>query len=144
MAKKFDGKFTSEYNPAYNLTPEEHKKQSSRGGKKSGEVKREKKMAKEILEVFLSMPLRQRKTADVEKIQAFEQLKGKNITVAEAIQLKQVQRALNGDLNSATYIRDTVGEKPVEKVEAKVENPFKDLTTEELRELIKHDPEGDN
>ena len=133
MAKQSGRKlFTSENNPVHNLTPEEHRAQTSRAGKRSVEVKREKKRAREILEIFLAMPLKKRQVADVEKIQAYEQLKGKNITVQEAIQLKQVQRALNGDLSSATYIRDTVGEKPVEKVEAKVENPYKNLTTEQL------------
>ena len=66
------------------------------------------------------MPLKKRKEADIEEIQAFEQLKGKNITVNEAIQLKQVQRALSGDLNSACYIRDTVGDKPTDKVETTI------------------------
>lgn len=119
MSKK-GGKFTSEYNPVYNLTPEEHKAQTSRAGKRSVEVRRERKRAREILEVFLAMPLKKRQAADIDKIMSYEGLKGKNITVAEAIQLKQVQRALNGDLNSATYIRDTVGEKPVEKVESTI------------------------
>ena len=85
------------------------------------------------------MPLKKRKTADISDIQSYEQLKGKNITVNEAIQLKQIQRALNGDLSSATYIRDTIGEKPTEKVEAKVNDPFADLTTDELRKLIENE-----
>ena len=115
---------------------EEYKENGRKGGIASGKAKREKKRAKEILNIFLAMPLKKRKEADIEEIQAFEQLKGKNITVNEAIQLKQVQRALSGDLNSACYIRDTVGDKPVEKVQAEVKNPFKDLTTEELRKLV--------
>ena len=102
------------------FTDDERKANSSKGGIKSGIVRREKKRAKEILEIFLKMPLKKRKEADIEEIQAFEQLKGKNISVNEAIQLKQVQRALNGDLNSATYIRDTVGDKPSDKVETTI------------------------
>ena len=121
------------------FTPEERKANSSNGGIKSGKVRREKKRAKEILDIFLSMPLKKRKEAEIEDIKAFEELKGKNISVNEAIQLKQVQRALNGDLASATYIRDTIGDKPVEKVQAEVNNPFKDLTTEELRKLANSD-----
>lgn len=121
------------------FTPEEYRKNGAKGGIASGIAKREKKRAKEILDIFLSMPLKKRKEAEIEDIKAFEELKGKNITVNEAIQLKQVQRALNGDLNSATYIRDTIGDKPVEKVQAEVNNPFKDLTTEELRKLANSD-----
>ena len=133
MGKK---NFTSDYNPMKERSPEERSKIAKQGGHASGEAKRAKKRTKEILDIFLSMPLRKRKTANIEEIKAFEALKGKNITVNEAIQLKQVQRALNGDLSSATYIRDTIGEKPTEKVEAKVNDPFAGLTTEELRKII--------
>ena len=119
------------------FSPEERRKNSSKGGRNGAKTKRERKRANEILNIFLSMPLKKRKEAEIEDIKAFEELKGKNITVNEAIQLKQVQRALNGDLASATYIRDTVGDKPVEKVQAEVKNPFKDLTTEELKDIIK-------
>lgn len=135
MGKKI---FTDDYNPTKNTAPEEMAARGKQGGIASGEAKREKKRTKEILDIFLSMPLKKRKTADIDDIQAYEHLKGKNITVNEAIQLKQVQRALNGDLSSATYIRDTIGEKPTEKVDAKVNDPFANLTTEELREIVKN------
>ena len=102
------------------FTDDERKANSSKGGKLSGEVRREKKRTKEILEIFLKMPLKKRKEADIEEIQAFEQLKGKNISVNEAIQLRQVQRALNGDLSSACYIRDSIGDKPTDKVETTI------------------------
>ena len=120
------------------FTPEERKQNASKGGKASVKATRERTRANETLSIFLSMPSKTRKEAEIEEIKAFEELKGKNITVNEAIQLRQVQRALNGDLASATYIRDTVGDKPSENVNvnAEVKNPFKDLTTEELRKLI--------
>ena len=128
--------FTSDYNPMKERSPEERSEIARLGGIASGVAKREKKRTKDILDVFLSMPLKKRKTAEIEEIQAYELLKGKNITVNEAIQLKQVQRALNGDLSSATYIRDTVGEKPIDTVNATVNDPFAGLTTDELRKLI--------
>ncbi len=120
------------------FTDEERKANSSKGGKKSGEIRKAKKRTKEILEIFLAMPLDKRKEANIEEIKSFKGLKGKNITVNEAIQLRQVQRALNGDLNSAQYIRDSIGDKPRENVNvnAEVKNPMKDLTTEELRKLV--------
>lgn len=121
------------------FTAEERRINSSKGGKASARVRAERKRTKEILEIFLSMPLKKRKSANIEEIKAFEELKGKNLTVNEAIQLKQIQRALNGDLNSASYIRDTVGDKQTENVSVEVNNPVAELTTEELRELIKSD-----
>lgn len=131
--------FTSDYNPMKERSPEERSEIAKMGARASTIARREKKRTKEILDIFLSMPLKKRKTADISDIQSYEQLKGKNITVNEAIQLKQIQRALNGDLSSATYIRDTIGEKPTEKVEAKVNDPFADLTTDELRKLIENE-----
>lgn len=131
--------FTSDYNPMKERSPEERSEIAQMGGKASVKARRNKRRAKEILEIYLSMPLKQRNVADIEKIRAFEALKGKNITVHEAIQLKQVQLALTGNLSSATYIRDTIGEKPIEKVEAKVNDPFADLTVEELKDIIKNE-----
>lgn len=131
--------FTSDYNPMKERSPEERSEIAQMGGKASAKARRNKRRAKEILEIYLSMPLKKRNVADIEKIRAFEALKGKNITVHEAIQLKQVQLALNGNLSSATYIRDTIGEKPIEKVEAKVNDPFADLSVEELKEIIKNE-----
>lgn len=136
MGKKL---FTSDYNPMKERSPEERSEIAKMGAQASGETRRKKKRTKEILEVFLSMPLKKRVEADIDDIKAFELLKGKNITVNEAIQLKQVQRALNGDLSSAVYIRDTIGEKPVEKLDAKVNDPFAGLTDEELREIIRNE-----
>lgn len=117
-------------------SPENRSEIGKKGGIASGKIRREKKKTREILEIFLSMPLEKRKTADIEDIKGFKQLAGKNITVNEAIQLKQIQKALKGDLSSAIYIRDSIGEKPTEKVEAKVNDPFAGLSTEELRAII--------
>ena len=124
-----------------NKPMEERIANGRKGGLKYAENCKKRKRAQEILNVFLAMPLKKRQQADIEEIQAFEQLKNKNITVNEAIQLKQIQRALNGDLASAQYIRDTVGDKPVERVEMKAEvtNPFEGLTTEELRKIISNE-----
>lgn len=125
------------------FTTEEYKANGRKGGIASGKAKREKKRIKEILEILLELPLNERKNVELADITSFNDLKDgknklKNITVNEAIQVKQVQRALNGDLNSAIYIRDTVGDKPSDNVNvnAEVNNPFKDLTTEELRKLV--------
>ena len=109
-----------------------------KGGIASGETKRRKREAKEIIEIFLTMPLKKGKTADIDGIKNFMDMKGKNITVEEAIHLKIVQKALKGDLNAYDRALSLIGEKPAEKVQvdAKVENPMKDLTTEELRKLI--------
>ena len=82
------------------------------------------------------------KQYSAEDIKCFADIKGKNITIDQAIMVCLVQKALKGDLSAIGMVRDTVGEKPVEKVEATVtKNPFDELTADELRELIKRDTE---
>lgn len=98
------------------MTPEERSELGRKGGVKSGETKRRKKAMKDILGVLLDMPIKPGKAADMEAIKNFAALKGKNITVSEAILIAQLQRALQGNVQSAEFIRDTSGQKPVEDI----------------------------
>lgn len=83
-----------------------------KGGIASGKARREKKAMKDTLETLLSMSLKEGKIDDVETIQGIAALKGKNITVQEAIMLAQINKAIKGDTKAAEYIRDTSGNKP--------------------------------
>lgn len=95
-----------------NLKPVQSKEEASERGRKggiaSGEARRRKKSMKETLELLLSLPLEEGKGYDTEKLQSFANLKGKNITVNEAILIKQVQKALKGDNNAINFVRDLV------------------------------------
>ena len=88
-----------------------------KGGKKSAESKRRKKEMRERLELLLSMPIGNGKGAELEKIKSYAAIKGKNVTVEDAILIAIMQKALKGDIPAATFIRDTSGQKCVEKVE---------------------------
>lgn len=103
--------------PASERSPEWRKENGRKGGIASGEAKRAKKAMKETLQTLLALPVSKKKVCDVEEIQAFAQLKGKNVDVQTAILIKQIQRALGGDLPSAEFVRDTAGEKPGDKVD---------------------------
>ncbi len=98
--------------PLKQFTPEELRENGRKGGIASGIAKRRKAEMKKTLELLLNMPLQNKKCHDIEDIQSFAQLKGKNVTVEAAIMIKQVQRALAGDLPSAEFVRDTSGQKP--------------------------------
>jgi hypothetical protein len=100
----------------YKLTAEDQ----SKGGKASVEARRRKKEMRERLEMLLSMPIKDGKGADIEKIKNFASLKGKNITVEDAILIAIAQKALKGDIQAGTFIRDTVGEKPTENQNIKI------------------------
>lgn len=94
------------------MTKEELQQCGRVGQAKATETRLKRKSMKGILEVLLQMPVNKGKCLDVEDIQNFASLNGKNLSVEQAILIKQVQRALKGDLNSANFIRDTSGQKP--------------------------------
>ena len=123
---------------AEDLTSEELRERARKGGIASGKARREKKAMRETLELLLSMALKDGAVSNLEKIKSIASLNGKNITVQDAIMLKQIQKAMKGDTRAAEYIRDTSGNKPKEGVELSgtVNNPFAGLTTEELKRLI--------
>ena len=103
------------------MSPEERRECGRRGGIASGEAKRAKKAMKERLEIILDMPLKSGKGADIEAIKNFAALKGKNITVQDAMMIAQIQKALKGDTTAAAFVRDTAGQNPTQKVEAEVD-----------------------
>lgn len=118
-------------------TTEEARERGRKGGIASGEARRRKKTMRETLEAVLEMQVGSGKSADIDAIRNFAGLKGKNITVQEAMIIAQAQKALKGDLAALQFIRDTVGQKPTDNmnVVTKTENPFEGLTTEQLAKL---------
>lgn len=120
------------------MTPEQRAECGRKGAAKTKEIIRKKKEMRETLNILLSMPMKKNgKVYSAEDLKSFADLKGKNITIDEAMMVCLVQKALKGDLSAITMIRDTIGEKPAEKVEATVKkNPFDELTADELRKLI--------
>lgn len=87
---------------AHKLTVEEQ----SRGGKKSAEVRRKKKLLKDYLQDVLD-----------DKIEV-KNSKGKKteMDTAEAITVKLAQQALKGNVKAYTTIRDTLGQAPVQGI----------------------------
>ena len=123
------------YGSFEHMTKEQLREAGKKGGKASVEARRRRKELKETLEILLNMSLdKRRKNVDIEKIQAFADLKGKNVTVDEAMMIKLVQKALSGDLNSISMVRDTIGEKPSDRVEVKDVTPIIISGEDELSE----------
>lgn len=88
-----------------NLRPSEHKftlEEAKKGAKKSAEVRRAKRDLRQALEVLLESDIKNKK--------------GEVKSGAEAIAIAQFQKALKGDTRAFEVIRDTAGQKPVEKV----------------------------
>ena len=88
-----------------NLKPCEHKlteEEAKKGGKRSGEVRAARRDLRKALEALLDKEI---KAKD-----------GTLLSGAEAIALKQMEKALKGDTKAFEVVRDTAGQKPVEKV----------------------------
>lgn len=82
----------------YKFTQEEHKK----GGIASGEARRRKRDLRIALEMLLE--------------KEYKNSKGETITGTEAITAKLFEQAMKGNIKAFETLRDTVGQKPVEKV----------------------------
>ena len=134
---------TSEDNllKAEDLTSAELRNRATKGGIASGKARREKKAMKDTLAALLSMPLKDGKASDVETIKNLASVKGKNITVQEAIMLAQIQKAMKGDTRAAEFVRDSSGNKLKDGIELSggVNNPFAGFTTDELKKLVADD-----
>ena len=107
------------------MTPEQRREMGRKGGIASGEAKRAKKAMRERLEILLDMNLKSGRGADIEAIKNFAELKGKNITVQDAMMIAQIQKALKGDTNAAVFVRDTAGQNPTQKIEADLDMDLK-------------------
>lgn len=83
------------------LTTKEQREITSKGGKASVEARRKRKTLREELLLLLETN-----------------------NYNEKISLAMIKKALKGDTKAFNTIRDTIGEKPVEKLEVEQEKPF--------------------
>ena len=100
-----------------NLKPVQSKSEArergSKGGKRSGEVRRQRRSLREQMEMLLSLPVKDDST------KAFIESLGvdpDSIDNATAITLSMYQEALKGNTKAYELIRDTLGEKPTDKL----------------------------
>ena len=116
------------------MTPERRAECGRKGGLAKREATRRRKEMRETLDILLKMPMKKGKVYTAEDIKCFADLKGKNITIDQAVMVCLIQKALKGDLNAIAMVRDTVGEKPSDKVEVKDVTPVIISGEDELSE----------
>ena len=106
--------------PFNERTEEEQREIAKKGGIASGEARRRKKDLRLALEALLE--------------KEYNNGKGEKISGAELLAYKQFDKALKGDTRAFEVVRDTAGQKPVEKVEvAKID---KEQSMQELKDLF--------
>ena len=100
-------------------TKSEAREKGKKGGIKSGKVRAQRKTLKDELLALL-------------------EVKVENKTIQEKISFSLIQEAFSGNVKAFETIRDTIGEKPQDKVNisGKVNNPFSGMSTEELRKIL--------
>ena len=102
MAKKASNADNLKGHGFNEITAKEQREIASKGGKASVEAKRKKKMLKDCLEILLEKEF---KTKD-----------GKIASGAETLAMTVFQKAQRGDLKAFELVRDTAGQKPIDKV----------------------------
>ena len=101
-----------------NFTSDQDREAAARNGRKggiaSGEAKRRRKSLREQLEILLE-----------------------NGNTQESVAVALIEKAMGGDVKAFEVLRDTVGEKPVDKVETKqTVVDMSKFTTEEIKAML--------
>lgn len=104
----------------------EAQKRGRAGGKASGISKRKKKTMKEMLEILLSAKVN------------FE---GEQVEALEGISIALIRRALSGDTKAFELIRDTIGQKPTDKLKAEGFSEARHFVFEIVKEKCKKQKE---
>lgn len=93
--------------PINQRTKSEQREYQKKGGQKSGEIRRQKKKMKEIMNTILSLDIPDEQVKETFKKAGLED---EDLNIQTAVVYKQVQNALKGNLDSAKFCRDTAGE----------------------------------
>lgn len=115
---------------------EEAARNGQKGGIASGKSRRRKKLLRETVEMLIKLPLYEGqldKLTSIENIKSGKAAQGEqhtNMTVEEAMILKQINRAMKGDLNALKFILSLYAqqqEKPTDRLtEANTDSTFID------------------
>ena len=117
------------------LTPEQRRKNASKAGKASAKKRQQNKTFKEIINKFLDGQVSDERLKQQMVEFGFADKEVSNKSCAVFALWKE---AIKGNTKAFELLRDTIGEKPQEKVNisGEVNNPFSGMTTEELRKIL--------
>lgn len=127
-------------NDPLHQTHEEHVAFGRMGGQANAVRLRRKKELKEVINAMLDMKVK-KGALDVEP-ESLEEAQGKNLTIAEVMVLKQLEKAINGDTAAFVVLRDSAGMKPASKQE--ITATFENSPLNSILEQLKEDNEEDN
>lgn len=99
------------------LTHEQAVKFGSKGGKASVRAKRQRKTMKMQLELLMSSKLDNPDLEKIKKVLTKFKIPKSDENIQMAMNVSMVQQALKGNTKAYEIIRDTLGEKPADKIE---------------------------
>lgn len=121
--------------PINTRPPEEQLEIRRKGQKAQRDVYGKKKTAKESIETILSIVVTDEimQKADIDQT-IIDRIKrsGAELTFYDLINMVAIGRAIDGSVSAMTFVRDTNGDKPTDKVEV-----TQDIMTDSDRELLK-------
>ena len=104
----------------------------------SAKVKREKKSAKESIQNILSLciddNMLRRAAADPAILKRIRET-APNATLYDLVNIVAIDKAIDGSIRAAEYVRDTAGDKPTDKIQADINNVMTDADRQLLQSL---------
>jgi hypothetical protein len=139
----------SEYNGIKNLkpiterSPEERAALGRKGGLKAQECNRQRRTAQEIMQLLLNSKISRAQAQ--EKLGEYAQFLPEEATLYDLVNLRQIMESLEGSYKSAEYVRDTSGDKPIERQEisAEIMSEADRALMEQIAQRIGLNPAGD-
>ena len=78
---------------------------------------RKKKAMKKVLTEIMELAVNKGEKVSAEQVQSMVELENSNVDTQTAILMAVVAQAMTGDVKAATFVRDTLGEKPKEEID---------------------------
>ena len=99
------------------ITSEEAREMQAIGAEKKRIERLKRESMKFTINTLLSKTLKKGELCTADDVMSLAEMDGKNVDVQTAIIIAVVQRAMMGDMTAVQFLRDTVGEKPSDKIE---------------------------
>ena len=121
--------------PFNQITEKEQREIQRKGGKASGEARRKKADFIKVAKALMDCEISEHDKKLVEE--RFKELVPEEINYRTLILIKQLEKALKGDINSAKYVQDATGEKPKEEITGEFKLPVFNIQVTDNSELEK-------
>ena len=118
--------------PFTDLTEEQRREMARTAGRASGAARARKKLMKDRLMELLALPMKKGRLS--RNLASLEEFKDANVTVEERIILAMATKAAKGDVKAAEFIRDTIGEAPVQEMRVE-QSAASQMTEDQLMKI---------